>query len=231
MNQPTDRPRHPVRVVIYGSRPDGHAKVLVDLLTDTPALVVVGLVDDFPEHRARRVRGLEVLGSGDDLVGLRESGIDGLLVGFGESAGRLEVLERGKAAGLLLPAFVHPSAHVSASVTLGEATQVLATAYVGPDAQLGQGVLVNTHAVVEHDVRLAPGSVVSPGAVVAGRARVGRSASVGAGATILPDRVVGDGAVVGAGAVITRDIAPGSVVVGVPGRPMEQSHAGAMRDP
>jgi sugar O-acyltransferase (sialic acid O-acetyltransferase NeuD family) len=231
MNQPNDAPRSAVRVVIYGSRSDGHAKVLVDLLADSPSLVAVGLIDDFPEHRERSVRGLKVLGPGDELVRLREAGVHGLLLGFGGCIGRLEALERSRAAGLLLPAFVHPSAHVSPSAAVADAAQVLAGAYVGPDASVGEGVLVNTGAVIEHDASLAPGSVVSPGAVVAGRVRVGQSANVGAGATILPDRVVGAGAIVGAGAVITRDVASDTVVVGVPGRPVRETRAASTRRP
>lgn len=207
-----------MRIAIYGSRPDGHAKVILDLLEGRADLTVVGLIDDFAENRQRRVRGREVLGTSAQLDALRADGLEGVLLGFGEAEGRREAIERIRAASLALPAFVHASAEVSASAAVGEGAQVLAGAYVGPDTRLGEGVLVNTRAVVEHDARLAAGSVVAPGALLAGRVQVHASAFVGAGATLLPDVVVGEGAVVGAGAVVTRDVAPGTVVVGVPAR-------------
>jgi UDP-2-acetamido-3-amino-2,3-dideoxy-glucuronate N-acetyltransferase len=47
---------------------------------------------------------------------------------------------------------------------------------------------------------------------------VERRASIGSGAVILGGVRIGVGALVGAGAVVTRDIAPGSVVAGVPAR-------------
>ena len=44
-----------------------------------------------------------------------------------------------------------------------------------------------------------------------------RGASIGSGAVILGGVTIGAGALVGAGAVVTRDVAPGTVVAGVPG--------------
>ncbi len=207
-----------MRIAIYGSRPDGHAKVLLDLLDGREDLTVAGLIDDGAENRERQVRGRKVIGTGEQLEALGAEGLEGVLLGFGEVHGRREAIERVRAAGLALPAFVHAGAEVSASAAVGEGAQVLAGAYVGPDAQVGEGVLVNTCAVVEHDVRLAAASVVAPGAVIAGRAQLRASAFVGAGATVLPDVVVGEGAIVGAGAVVTRDVAPGAIVMGVPAR-------------
>jgi len=50
--------------------------------------------------------------------------------------------------------------------------------------------------------------------------RVGRRAFVGADAMILPGVTIGENAVVAAGAVVTRDVAPGTVVAGVPAQPL-----------
>lgn len=206
-----------MRVVIYGSRRDGHAKVLVDLLSTTD-LEAVGLIDDVPEHHDHTIRGLAVLGTATALPELRGRGVEALLIGFGSGAGRRAAVDTARRASLALPALLHPSAIVSPTATIGDGAQVLARAYIGPDAVLGAGALVNTGAIVEHDTELGVGAVVGPGAVLAGRVRVGAAAEIGAGATILPDRSIGDGARVGAGAVVTHDVAAGSTVVGVPAR-------------
>lgn len=48
---------------------------------------------------------------------------------------------------------------------------------------------------------------------------------IGAGAIILPGVRIGAGAVIGAGAIVTREVAPGSVVVGAPARPIRSTMA------
>jgi UDP-perosamine 4-acetyltransferase len=208
-----------VRTVIYGSRPDGHAKVVAEIAGQMADIELVGLIDDYPENAGRTLRGLTVLGSGDNLASLRaEQNIESVLLGFGESRGRAEIVRRALEAGYKLPALVHASAEICPSASIGAGAQVLAHAYVGPDAAVGRGSLVNTGAILEHDVSLADGVVVSPAATICGRVRICSEASVGAGATILPDVVVGEGAIVGAGALVREDVASRALVAGVPAR-------------
>jgi sugar O-acyltransferase (sialic acid O-acetyltransferase NeuD family) len=206
-----------VKTVVYGSRPDGHAKVVVQLAREA-ALDLVGLVDDFPENRERAIDGLRVIGTGSDLDALRADGIEAVLLGFGESRGRGSLAERVLAAQLALPRLVHRTAHVYATAELGRGVHLFPLAHVGPDAALNDGALVNTGAIVEHDVVLEAGAVVSPGARLLGRVRVGRDATVGAGAVVFPDVVVGAVSFVGAGAVVRDDVPAGARVAGVPAR-------------
>lgn len=207
-----------MKTILYGSRPDGHAKVVAELASEGGELELVGLLDDFPGNARRTVRGLEVLGTGDDLDTLRNANVEAFLLAFGESRGRAEAVRRVAAAGYALPPLVHRTAHVCASAHIGDGAQVLALSYVGPDAHIGRGALVNTAAVVEHDAKIDDGAVIAPGATLCGRVHVGSNATIGAGATLLPDVSVGDGAVVAAGALVREDVPEATVVAGVPAR-------------
>ncbi len=51
---------------------------------------------------------------------------------------------------------------------------------------------------------------------------IGHDVWIGHGVVILPGRTIGTGAVVGAGTIVTRDVAPYTVVVGNPGRPVRR---------
>lgn len=51
---------------------------------------------------------------------------------------------------------------------------------------------------------------------------IGNDVWVGHGVTVMPGVTIGDGAAIGSGAVVTRDIAPFTVTVGVPARPLRK---------
>jgi sugar O-acyltransferase (sialic acid O-acetyltransferase NeuD family) len=211
-----------MRVVLYGSRPDGHASVVLEMLAGAAGMEVAGLVDDWPENAGRKIGALAVIGGSADLPRLAAEGVEGVLLGFGAAQGREAIVGAVDAAGLALPTLVHASAQIAASAKLADGVQVLAQASVGPNARVGRGGLINTGAIVEHDVSVGDYSVIDPGAVLTGRARIGESVEIGSGAVLIPDAEVGPGATVGAGAVVTRPVAAGQTVVGVPARPIER---------
>jgi len=82
---------------------------------------------------------------------------------------------------------------------------------IGDCARIGIGVIVLAHN--------RPGDAALPGL---GEERapvhVGRHAAVQAGAILLPGVTVGEGAVVRPGAVVEEDVAPFTIVAGVPAR-------------
>jgi len=86
--------------------------------------------------------------------------------------------------------------------------------------RIGHGFHANLYSYVEHDCVLGDFVTLGPGAKVNGNITVGDHAYIGAGAVIRQGLNIGAGAVIGMGAVVTCDVAPETVIVGNPAKPL-----------
>lgn len=208
----------PVRpLVVLGG--GGHAAVAIEA-AHLSGMTVAGFLAPDP---ASSLRGVPWLGS-DDLLG--SAGFLGdhcflPALGDGSTRQRLAALIAGR--GGLLARILHPSAILSPSAILGPGTLACAGAIIGVEAVVGGSCILNTASSVDHHCRLGEGVHVAPGARLAGGVECADNVLIGMGAVILPGLRIGTGAVIGAGCVVTTDVAAGSVVAGIPARPLRQS--------
>jgi serine acetyltransferase len=86
---------------------------------------------------------------------------------------------------------------------------------IGAGCDISAGAQIYTHSTARRCVSERAYNVVDRA-----RTTLGDHVFVGAGAVILMGATIGDGAVIGAGAVVTEDVAPYTVVAGVPARPI-----------
>jgi len=84
---------------------------------------------------------------------------------------------------------------------------------IGAGCDISTGAQIYTHSTARRCVSARAYNAVDRASTI-----VGDHVFIGAGAVILMGVTIGDGAVVGAGAVVTGDVAPYTVVVGVPAR-------------
>ncbi len=87
----------------------------------------------------------------------------------------------------------------------------------------GMGVVIGETAEIGDDVLLYQG-VVLGGTTMEKKKRhptIGNNVVIGAAAVLLGPITVGDGATIGANSVVLRSVPPGTTVVGVPGRAVE----------
>jgi acetyltransferase-like isoleucine patch superfamily enzyme len=86
---------------------------------------------------------------------------------------------------------------------------------IGSGCDISTGAQIYTHSTARRCVSARAYNIVDRASTT-----LGDHVFVGAGAVVLMGVTIGDGAVVGAGAVVTGDVAPYTVVAGVPARPI-----------
>jgi sugar O-acyltransferase (sialic acid O-acetyltransferase NeuD family) len=203
--------------LVFGA--GGHGRVVLDILVNIGEVDVVGFVDSNPDLTGRRIDGVPVVGSIDDLAHIREGlDVDCAIVAIGDNGMRRSFADRLEEDGLELINAVHPSANLARNVTLGRNIVIAAGCLVCAHCQIGDSVILNTGCLADHESLIGTATHICPGARLAGRVTVESGAFVGIGATVIQNVRVGYESVVGAGAVVIGDVAPMSTVVGVPAR-------------
>jgi sugar O-acyltransferase (sialic acid O-acetyltransferase NeuD family) len=203
-------------IVVYGA--GGHAKVILDILEREGRYQIAGLLDDDPHLQDCEFFGYPVLGSGEALEEIRDSGVLGAIIAVGDNETRGRLAARVQITGLRLITALHPAATISRGVEIGVGSALMAGVVINADSIIGDNAIVNTSATVDHDCHVGACVHLSPGVHVAGGVRIGHHAHLGIGAVVLPGLSIGHHATIGAGSVVSRDLPPEAVAVGVPAR-------------
>ncbi len=209
--------RIPPKVLLWGGT--GQAKVVRPIIERLGSRVVA-VIDDTPGLASPFADVPIYQGDEGFRRWLAENGTDGtgFCIAIGNPYGRvrLSLHDRLVSEGLEPTTLAHATAWIEPNATIGIGSQLMAGAFVGAEARLGRQCIVNTNASVDHEDILEDGVEIAPGATLCGLVHVETNGWVCAGATVLPRIRIGADAIIGAGAVVHRDVAPKSVMVGVP---------------
>ncbi|WIG99148.1 serine acetyltransferase [Myxococcus sp. SDU36] len=105
------------------------------------------------------------------------------------------------------------SSHIPEDAEIGEGTQL---GYGGIGVVIHRAARIGRHCLISQQVTIGGRSGIEGAPVIGDYVRMG------AGAKILGNIHIGDFAVIGANAVVVKDVAPGTVVAGVPARVIRQ---------
>lgn len=203
------------KLILWGA--GGHGKSVADALLTRNDCDLVGIIDDDPSKLGKSLLGIQIRFSNlREITGTVDC--DGIAIAIGDNYTRYQKLMDVKKSGFKTVNVIHPSAHISRFVELGEGVTILAGATVNAGTVIEDGTCVNTSASVDHDNHLERCCHILPNATLAGTVRVGAFAYVGSGAVVVPNLTVEKYSYVGAGAVVIRDVPEGAIVGGVPAR-------------
>lgn len=131
---------------------------------------------------------------------------------------RKHFIHKAQALGLKFTSFIHPSAQVPASTTVGTGSIVSAGSIIAVKTSIGEHTIINRGCLVGHHVTIGDYVTVSPGANIAGKTVIGDGSYIAMGSIILDGITIGKNVVVGAGAVVTKDVPDNVQVLGLPAR-------------
>lgn len=203
--------RSPGDLIIFGA--GGHALVVYELamlLGYRPR----GFIEPYPASAS--FLGVPIYRSLEDVAGSKFH--IGLGVGTNFDRERVFLATQASEKVLGFPVLIHPTAFVSKTATLSDATVVLAQANVGPHSHIGRGSILNSGCSLDHESVLGEFCSLGPLVVTGGRVKIGDRTMIGAGAAVLQGISVGPDTVIGASAMVNRDVPGNSVAFGIPCR-------------
>ncbi len=125
---------------------------------------------------------------------------------------------------------IRDGAQIGPGATIGSLSSVDPEVVVGPRASVQARCYLSAGTVIEEDAFIGPGVTLAndntmdrhPESMSLEGPLLRRACRVGAGVVVCPAIEIGEEAFVAAGAVVAADVAPRSVVMGVPARPARE---------
>lgn len=193
-------------ITIYGG--GGHCYALVALIRADNTYKPLVILDKNPSER-------EILGVPVEIRNDNNFPKTAAAIAIGNNKIRKTIAET---LTVPTPTFIHKTAVVYPSATVGKGVQILPNAVVDAAVVIGDFTIVNTNATVSHNTTIGNYCHVAINVAISGGCIIGEGTLVGAGSIILPEITIGAWVTIGAGAVVTKNVPDGATVVGNPAR-------------
>lgn len=182
---------------------------------------VIGFLDDNDTIQDKLFGGLPVLGKTTMLPELKNRyGVEAVYCPLGNNRIRVKLLNLARDLGYDTPNYIHPDAHISPNVELGQkGVYILGNTYIMPMVTISNDVMISVGANIIHHTTLQEGVFVSNGVNLGASLIAEKCAYIGMGSTIMTGvQRLGKDCLIGAGAVVIKDVPDGAVVAGVPAK-------------
>ena len=194
----------------------GHCKSVIEV-AESAGYDIKGILDMPDEVGKEVLPGHKVIGTDDEIPQYVEECDFIITVGFiKNSALRIKLYNKVKAAGGRLATIIASTAHVSKYAELGEGTVIMHHAFVNAGAKIGDNCIINTFVNIEHDAQIGNQCHISTGTMVNGECKIGENCFIGSQSVCANCIEIASDIIVGAGSVVRKSIRVKGIYAGNP---------------
>ena len=167
------------KIVLIGG--GGHCGACIDVINKEGRFEIIGVVDNYLKSSGvKAVFDYAIYGE-DELESLRQDA-PYAFVSFGQiksANARIEMYQKLKLLGFMLPCIVSPLAYVAKGVIIKEGSIIMHNALINNNVKIGKMCIINSKALVEHDCVVEDFCHLSTASVINGNCFVGRGSFLG----------------------------------------------------
>lgn len=209
-----------MKIVIIGAGGLGReVKYIIDDVnaTSEKKYELIGFYDDFIPVGDFIINDIPCLGPINKLVNSTKK--IGIVFGIADvhlKKSILAKLKNNKA--LTYPNIIHPKAHITKGVHLGEGNIICFGCFISCDVKIGNFNFLNTYCAVGHDTVIGSGNIFMPRVQISGQVLIGDENFMGMNAAIVQGKKVGNHNRINGFTFLTKSISNNRVYFGVPGK-------------
>lgn len=194
-----------------------YSEVIIELCQET-GYTIDSLYHFNSSRTGEIVSGYEIKGTYDDFLDRKSPGSK-VVVAVGDNKIRSTWLNKLRAAGYATISLIHPSAYISCSAQIGSGVYIHAHSFVWTKSRIADNVIISPHALVAHHTQIGEGSLISANAVVGSYVTLEDQVLMGINSGVISGKItLGAHSTIGANAMVIRNVDQDSVVVGTPGK-------------
>lgn len=195
------------KIIVIGA--GGHAAEIGDYFSYAHKVVngfpysIIGYIDDAPETYSRYAFTAPYLG------GIKHHQVQQdvkYIMGIANLNYRRPIIERFMQEGAAFATFIHPTATVSPSATIGSGVVIALHVNIGPNVVIGNHTIINSRCSIGHDTQIGDYNFLTPNVCFSGFTKVGNENMFGINSATIPGIEVGSRNKIMAGMTLDKNV-------------------------